>query len=338
MAPRSMQQQQPRRKPRREEPSAEMIAYREAKSMANRRVRFFGHVVVWAMVVFFLMITAGFFPALVVACAWGIGLAAQGYYALVAPELRRRWTEQEYRWHMEHTISAERRVLQGKHSKSLEQLSASIAHEIRNPITAAKSLVQQMGEDPTCDENIEYARVAIEELDRVEKSISHLLRYAREESTKSERVDMVDVIESALETFRDRLDKTGVEIVKTLDPGSSIKGDPEQLRRVIINLVGNAIDELETQPGARIEIASGRNLAGTELWVRVKDNGMGIPADRLDRIFDPFHTSKATGTGLGLAITRKVVEAHAGSIEVTSQEGEGTTFEITFPTAREGAV
>ncbi|MEQ9501240.1 MAG: ATP-binding protein [Deltaproteobacteria bacterium] len=313
-----------------------MIALREAKDLANRRVRFFGHVVVWAMVVFFLMITAGFFPAMVVACAWGIGLAAQGYYALVAPELRRRWTEQEYRWHMDHTVTAQRRSLQGKHSKSLEQLSASIAHEIRNPITAAKSLVQQMGEDPTCDENIEYARVAIEELDRVEKSISHLLRYAREENSSVERVDMVDVIESAVETFRDRIERTGVQIDKALDPGTVIKGDAEQLRRVIINLVGNAIDALEQHPAGRIEIASGHNLAGTELWVRVKDNGMGIPSDRIDRIFDPFHTSKDSGTGLGLAITRKVVEAHAGSIEVNSQEGEGTTFELTFPAVKEG--
>ncbi|MEQ8279870.1 MAG: HAMP domain-containing sensor histidine kinase [Deltaproteobacteria bacterium] len=313
-----------------------MIALREAKDLANRRVRFFGHVIVWAMVVFFLMITAGFFPAMVVACAWGIGLAAQGYYALVAPELRRRWTEQEYRWHMDHTVTAQRRSLQGKHSKSLEQLSASIAHEIRNPITAAKSLVQQMGEDPTCEENIEYARVAIEELDRVEKSISHLLRYAREENSSIERVDMVDVIESAVETFRDRIERTGVQIDKTLDPGTVIKGDAEQLRRVIINLVGNAIDALEQHPAGRVEIASGHNLAGTELWVRVKDNGMGIPSDRIDRIFDPFHTSKDSGTGLGLAITRKVVEAHAGSIEVNSQEGEGTTFELTFPAVKEG--
>lgn len=323
------------KKPEREKPSAEVIAYEEAKSMANRRVRFFGHVVVWAMVCFFLLVAAGFFPAMVVACAWGIGLSAQGYYALVAPELRRRWIEQEYHWNLEHTLDAQRRTLQGKHSKSLEKLSASIAHEIRNPITAAKSLVQQMGEDPASVENIEYAKVAIEELDRVERSISHLLRYAREEDVRFERIEMVDVIESALETFRDRLAMTGVEVAKDIDDASAIKGDAEQLRRVVINLVGNAIDELEHEPAGKITISSGRNLAGTEVWVRVQDNGPGIPADRLDRIFDPFHTSKASGTGLGLAITRKVVEAHNGTIEVQSREAEGTTFCLTFPAMKE---
>lgn len=314
-------------------PSAQMIAYEEAKSLANRRVRFFGHVVVWAMVCFFLLITAGFFPAMVVACAWGIGLATQGYYALVAPELRRRWTEQEYQWRLAHTLEAERKMLASKNSKSLEQLSASIAHEIRNPITAAKSLVQQMGEDPASEENIEYAKIAIEELDRVERSISHLLRYAREERTQLESLHMQDVVESALETFRDRIDETGVNVERDCDDATTMKGDPEQLRRVVINLVGNAIDELESSgtTDPTIRVSSGYNLAGTELWLRVRDNGPGIPADRVEKIFDPFHTNKADGTGLGLAITRKVVEAHRGSIEVDSEEGKGTEFVLTFP-------
>src|SRR5262249_57733345 len=82
------------------------------------------------------------------------------------------------------TLDGGRRALEGRHARSLEELSASIAHEIRNPITAAKSLVQQMEEDPRGAENVEYARVALAELERVERSVSHLLRFARGEETQ----------------------------------------------------------------------------------------------------------------------------------------------------------
>jgi len=98
--------------------------------------------------------------------------------------------------------------LRGEHARNLEELSASIAHEIRNPITAAKSLVQQLGEDPGSAENVEYANIALQELDRVEKSISHLLRYAREEEMNPRPMKLADAIESALETVRERLGTT----------------------------------------------------------------------------------------------------------------------------------
>ena len=88
---------------------------------------------------------------------------------------------------MPEEVSRNRRELEDRHARNLEHLSASIAHEIRNPITAAKSLLQQMGEDPHSHENVEYAHVALQELERVERSISHLLRYARDEELRPQR-------------------------------------------------------------------------------------------------------------------------------------------------------
>ena len=221
----------------------------------------------------------------------------------------------------------------GEHARSMETLSASIAHEIRNPITAAKSLVQQMGEDPTAAENVEYARVALEELDRVERSVSHLLRFAREEEMGIGDVRMADVIDSALETFRERLARGGIELVREPGGEGALRGDAEQLRRVVINLVGNALDALDESrtPNPRIELALGENLAGGEVWVRVRDNGPGIDAEALAKIFSPFYTSKANGTGLGLAISRKLVEAHGGTLEARSQPGAGAEFLVTLP-------
>ena len=114
-------------------------------------------------------------------------------------------------------------------------------------------------------------------------------------------------------------------------------GVPDKLRRVIINLLGNALDAFEEREvvSPRLQIASGENLAGTEVWIRVKDNGPGIEAERLDKIFSPFYTSKSSGTGLGLAISKKLVDAHGGSIEAHSAPGSGTEFVLTFP--RQGA-
>jgi signal transduction histidine kinase len=94
--------------------------------------------------------------------------------------------------------------------------------------------------------------------------------------------------------------------------------------------------ESET-PRPRIEIGAGENLAGTEVWLRVRDNGPGIEPDRLQEIWSPFYSSKESGTGLGLAISKKIVDAHGGSIEVDSGPGRGTGFLLTFPKQPNGA-
>jgi signal transduction histidine kinase len=328
--PRERQRERDRRSKRRRL-SPEEKAYQEARRRAAYKLSFLGHLVPYAATCLFLLVVAGFRVAMIVALAWGIGVACHGFAAVVAPALRGRWVAKEVARQVHVDVSRSRRELEGRHARSLEALSASIAHEIRNPITAAKSLVQQLGEDPGSGENVEYAQVALTELERVERSISHLLRFAREEELQPRELGMADVIQSALASFADRLERDKVDLrCDTADAGA-VRGDPEKLRRVIINLVGNALDALQGHPAPRLEIQAGENLAGTEAWVRVRDNGPGIEPERLERIFSPFHTSKSHGTGLGLAITRKLVEAHDGTIEVHSESGEGTEFVVTFP-------
>jgi signal transduction histidine kinase len=318
---------------RREPPSAEERAYQVARRRANARLGFLTHLIAYGSVCVFLLLVAGFRPAFIVALAWGIGLTSHYFAALVAPGLRRRYIEREVNRAVERNVPRERRSIEDKHVRSLEELSASIAHEIRNPITAAKSLVQQMGEDPASVENVDYAKVALDELDRVERSVAHLLRYAREEDIHISEVRLADLVTSALETFRNRTAENGVTIETELGTDHVLRGDPDKLRRVLVNLVGNAIDALEEAgtPDPHIEVMAGENLAGTECWVRVRDNGPGIEPETLTRIFSPFYTSKDSGTGLGLAISKKVVDAHGGSIEATSSPGAGAEFTITIP-------
>ena len=313
--------------------SPEERAYRAARRAANRKVGFLSHLVPYCAVCLFLLFVAGFRPATIVALGWGIGVALHYFFAIVAPRLRETLIQQEVRQQVHANVSEQKRNLEDRHAKHVEELSASIAHEIRNPITAAKSLVQQMGEDPSALDNVEYANVALEELERVEKSISHLLRFAREEDVEMADVRLADVVDSALDTFRERITRSGVCVELEVDPAAGMRGDSDKLRRVIINLVGNALDAFAEQETAspRLQIQSGENLAGTEIWIRVKDNGPGMEPERLDKIFSPFYTSKSSGTGLGLAISRKLVDAHGGSIEAHSEPGSGTEFVLTFP-------
>lgn len=315
------------------------LARGQAERLAGRRVVFVGHVVIWAMVAVLLWVTAGFFVASVVALAWGVGLASHGYFAVLGPELRRRWTEAEVAKRVRSGVEVERHAIENRHARSLEELSASIAHEIRNPVTAARSLLQQIRDDIASPDNAEYARVALEELDRVERAVSHLLRYAREEEMRLEDTNLATVAHSAMDGLRDRLSRSAVRVEQDLDFDSKLRGDPEKLRRAVINLVANAVDALEEAAvrDAVVRISSGRSLSGSEAWLKVSDNGPGIDPSRLAKIWSPFYTSKEDGTGLGLAITKKIVEAHGGRIDVVSDRGRGTEFTMTLPCRSEPA-
>ena len=310
---------------------------KRAGGRASHAIAFFAHAIAWAMVSLLITVTAGLYPGFVTALAWGVGLAIHGFFAIVAPEMRRQWMARE----LQTTGVDERRLLEGRHQQSLEQLAASIAHEIRNPITAAKSLVQQLREDPASPDNVEYARVAIEELDRVERSVSHLLRYARDEDLQVEELELGDVVTAALEGLLTRIGNSPARVERDLDFDTRCRGDRDKLRRVIVNLVENSLDALDAPHGATpstitdpaVRISCGRNLAGNQVWIRVRDNGPGIEQSRLAHVFDPFHTSKASGTGLGLAITKKLVEAHGGTIEIAALNGvgHGTEVSVTLP-------
>jgi len=143
-------------------------------------------------------------------------------------------------------------------------------------------------------------------------------------------VNVANVVDSALTQMRAKLDAAKVAVTRNYIGGPTIEADAEKLRQVFANVIDNAIDALGG-------VAEGRRLdlwvenGGRAATVRVRDNGCGIPADQLDRIFNPFFSTKETGTGLGMAISRKIVEAHDGTIEAQSTVGRGTELVITLP-------
>ncbi len=309
-----------------------VLVYRRAEKLAAQKVDLFRDVLVAAVIIIPLMYISR--PlGVIFLFIFGISLVKRIYNVMIEPDLRKKFVEEELRKIVNDRVNQQSRTMKDKHTRSMEELSASIAHEIRNPITAAKSLVQQMGEEPSASENTEYARVALEELERVDRSISHLLRFARDEELIMKEVRLAELLDSVLESFRDRVARSNIEITCKIDSPGEVRADGEKIRRVVINLLTNAIDALEASraESPRIEVSMGENLAGNEIWLLIKDNGPGIDSKVHAKIFSPFYTSKAKGTGLGLAITKKIVEAHGGEIELVGTPDQGAEFLLTLP-------
>jgi len=303
---------------------------RVARRRANAEVGFYMHLVSYLGVIAFLafinVMTTTYPWFLWPALGWGIGLFAHYMAVFGSRAVRQRYFEPA----IEREVRRQKAALQTEKQASIDELSATIAHEIRNPIAAAKSLVQQMGEDPHSIENVEYGRVALEELDRVERRISHLLKYAKEEEYTFEPINLASVVDSALTQLRAKLDNAHVQIARKYISGPTLVADGEKLQQVFVNVIDNATDALEAIAEARkIEVAI--ENGAKQATVRVRDNGAGIPADKIDRIFNPFFTTKEKGTGLGMAISKKIVEAHEGSIDVMSEVGRGAEFVVRLP-------
>ncbi len=312
------------------EASSGAQAMRRARKRANAEVGFYTHLMSYLGVIAFLallnLLTTRYPWFIWPALGWGIGLFSHYMAVFGSHILRERYFEPA----IEREVRREKVVMQTEKQASIDELSSTIAHEIRNPIAAAKSLVQQMGEDPTSVENVEYAKVAIDELDRVERRISHLLRFAKEEDYQFDNVNLAAIVDAALTQLRAKLDAAKVRVARNYIAGPTLRADKEKLKQVFANVLDNAIDALDGVAEERhidLFIENG----GRRATVRLRDNGCGIPPDKLERIFNPFFTTKEKGTGLGMAISKKIVEAHEGTMDVVSEPGRGTEFAVTLP-------
>ena len=317
---------------RADEPMPERSRARRAAAAIGFWIHFMSYVSVIGLLALINLVTSPFTPwFLWPAFGWGIGVFSHYMAVFGRHVIKQRFFDPM----VEREVRREKAVMTSEKQASIDELSSSIAHEIRNPIAAAKSLVQQMGEDPTSVENVEYAKVALEELDRVEHRVSHLLKYAKDEDYQFGLVNLATVVDSALTQLRAKLDAAKVAVSRNYIAGPTVQADADKLRGVFVNLLDNAIDALASVPeGRRIDLFLD-NGAGAAT-VRVRDNGCGIPADKLDRIFSPFFTTKDKGTGLGMAIAKKIVEAHGGTIDVVSEAGRGSEFKVTLPLPAKG--
>jgi len=312
-------------------------AYQRARKRAAAEAGFYVHLMWYGLVIGFLffinLVTTpgGFqwwvFPAI----GWGFGLASHFIAVFGWRWVHERVFEPAIKREVEREVTMEKEVLRTEKQASLDELTATFAHEIRNPIAAAKSLVQQMGEDPTSAENVEYAKVALDELARVERSVSHLLKYAKEEDYNFDNVNLAGVLDGALTQMRNKLETSAIKVSRNYLSGPTVRADADKLRQVFSNMIDNAIDAMASTAGEkRIELAIHRGRGGMATVI-IRDNGCGIAQDKIAKIFNPFYTSKENGTGLGLGVAKKVIDAHRGTIDVSSELGAGTEFVISIP-------
>jgi signal transduction histidine kinase len=229
------------------------------------------------------------------------------------------------------SLSVERALAHAEKLAAIGELAARIAHEIRNPVTAARSLAQQLGREPQSPLNAEHAQLILTELERVERQVAALLRFARREEFQFAAVELDTLVRATVDELRPRLEAAGVTTTLAAERVTA-RADREKLRQVLINVIENALDALRDAAGERrLAIDVGReNGAAT---IQVSDTGPGVPGDALPRLFEPFYSLKPQGTGLGLAIVRRTVEAHGGRVAARSTPGSGLALSFELPLA-----
>jgi signal transduction histidine kinase len=227
-------------------------------------------------------------------------------------------------------VAVERSLAHSEKLAAIGELAARIAHEIRNPVTAARSLAQQLSREPASPLNAEHAGLILTELERVERQVAALLRFARREEFHFESVDLAELVRATVETFRPRLESAGITVELHLRPHTTIHADRDKIRQVLINVIENAVDALGGAAHTK-QLSVGVGGVNGTATIQVTDTGPGVSAATLPQLFEPFFSLKPNGTGLGLAIAKRTVDAHGGRIAATSPPGAGMTFEIELP-------
>jgi len=224
---------------------------------------------------------------------------------------------------------------------SLGQLSASVAHEINNPVAGVLNLSMLMQRMLT-EEGVPRERLAnfrrylsqvISETSRIGRIVSDLLAFSHRSQSNRDTNDLNEIIQSTLSLAEHRLKLAEVSIELELADGLlTVECNRSQIQQVLLNLVLNAAEAMHGSEGSTLHIASGK-AGGDRVFFAVSDTGEGIPDENLRRIFDPFFTTKGEGkgVGLGLAVSYGIIQSHGGEIAVDSAVGVGTTFTIVLP-------
>jgi PAS domain S-box-containing protein len=227
----------------------------------------------------------------------------------------------------------ERRLVQADKLSSIGLLAAGVAHEVNTPLAVISTYAQMLGKQVNGDtQKAQILDKIAKQTFRASEIVNSLLNFSRTAPTEFIEVDVNRIVRETLTLVEPQLQAATIFVSLDLDPDlGPVKGNPSQLQQVLLNLILNARDAMAG--GGSLRLTSSRR--DSQAVLRVADTGHGIPADKLDRIFDPFFTTKGfgKGTGLGLAVSYGIIQEHAGTIDVESQEGQGTTFTLQFPLA-----
>jgi two-component system NtrC family sensor kinase len=236
-------------------------------------------------------------------------------------------------------IQRQEQLIQSEKMAALGQLSAGIAHEIRNPLTSIKIFIQSLEKESEGEENQkEDFRIILKEIDRINEHVTLFLNFARPEEPLFQALDINELVREPLNLLTAKLKKSGIQpMVLLADDHPPAKGDRKQLAQVVLNLLLNAIEAMPRGGTLTISSTVAVNPESRQefLQLMVKDTGLGIPDKDRPYLFDPFFTTKAGGTGLGLSVAYSIIQKHNGRIEVESELGKGASFILWLPVKKE---
>jgi two-component system sensor histidine kinase PilS (NtrC family) len=215
---------------------------------------------------------------------------------------------------------------------AIGELSAAIAHEIRNPLAAMSGSIQLLQNKLTLSGTEKrLMNIVLRETEQLNKWITDFLEYSRPPKTHRKAMDLNQLVEDAITVFRQDDEVPGAELHKEPSDPIWVLGDDVRIRQVVWNLMKNAAQAMPEGGDVTVELTSVDNGSRALVELAIKDQGVGIPSDELEKIFQPFFTTKERGTGLGLAVVHQIISDHDGRITVDSEPGTGTTFRIALP-------
>jgi PAS domain S-box-containing protein len=232
----------------------------------------------------------------------------------------------------------EEQVQHTKTMAALGEMAATVAHEIRNPLGAMGMWAALLERDlEPKDERKKLVNRILEGLSRLNRIVSNLLVYSRPVKARFRSISLVQVLNETLDFVEIEAERKGhpVRVHKNLNNEESchVMADPEKIQQVVMNLCINAIQAMPSGGDLKVSIDKIKKQSADFTSFCIADTGMGISDENIDKIFDPFYTTKENGTGLGLAIVKKIVESHSGFITVSSIVDEGTTVNVYLPSA-----
>ena len=219
---------------------------------------------------------------------------------------------------------------------SIGKLAAGIAHEIRNPLAGMKTSIQVLKNRLCNEDDLSNKRLyngALSEIDRINRLITRILNFAKPRNPKYEKVDLLDTLNRMLDLFNKSPEEKEIKInIINNSSNTLIYVDKDQLEQIFLNIIQNAFAAMDNDNGI-LTISIQNIYEGNKAYIGIgfHDNGCGINQENLDKIYDPFYTTKPQGTGLGLSVVYELVKGNNGKIEVISNVGIGTKFIIKFP-------
>src|SRR5688572_1864134 len=217
---------------------------------------------------------------------------------------------------------------------SLGELSARVAHEIRNPLTGVRTTVQFVASKLRAgDSRRDDLQDVLKELDRIEQIITDLLLFARPQAARPAPAQVAEIVEKVLDHLARRFEEAGIEVHRDLDENlPAVMVDPDMVQQVVLNLAINAIQAMPE--GGQLKVTAGtRRTRYKKSYVDlvVADTGPGIPDEVKEKIFDPFFTTRSMGTGLGLSISLQIAREHGGNLTARNLAQGGAAFKFSLP-------